>query len=204
MKQTIIGWLAAKGIVLANDASDQTVMASVEQAFRKSSDAATALGNDKTAQASRITALENEKSTLSARAQTAESALANEKNARQALARMAAAAITDEAIRRGIKTVAERDNTIAALENSVDFAGAARALFETKPSTKTTGNDTAISGKQQAALGNEEQEALNEYNVAFAKELPMANQDPVKAHNNIMRKPEYKGLAEKLRPKKTA
>ena len=52
------------------------------------------------------------------------------------------------------------------------------------------------------APGSEEQQTQAEYQSAFKTELAATCQDPVAAHNNIMRLPKYSGLAAKLVPQK--
>ena len=57
----------------------------------------------------------------------------------------------------------------------------------------------AESGK---VLANDEAVVLqNEYNKALQMEMIATGQDILKAHRNVMTKPEYSGLAAKLQPK---
>ena len=128
-------------------------------------------------------------------------ALGNEQSARKAERRAAASAIVDLAIRHGIKTVAERAGVIEALANSADFKKSADDLLRTPPTHTTTVNGRDISGKQLATLENDQANALREYNELFVKELPLAGQDPIKAHQTVMSR--YPGLADKLRPGKS-
>jgi hypothetical protein len=165
------------------------------------SGAVVALGNEKATLAGRITALENDAKTEKTRADQAATALANEQTARKTERTGRAEATTDLAIHRGILTIAERDGQVTALSNSADFAADATALLKRTPTRKTTTNGLAESGKQGAALDNEQAQTRALYNSAFEKELPLAGQDPVKAHAAIMQKPEYAGLAQKLLPK---
>lgn len=197
MKPTIIGWLAARGITLANEATDQAVVTALQGAFDKAAAVPAALGNEKTTLAGQVTVLQSEKNTLANRATQAETALANEQTARQAERKNAATLAVDLAIQRGKLTVADRAARIAALENSTAFDADVKTLVEGKPVIKTE----AVSGRQSAALGNEAQALQNEYTQAFNAELLATGQNPVAAHNNIMKLPKYAGLAAKLQPK---
>jgi hypothetical protein len=199
----IAGWLLANGVALANAESPTETM--ILEGFQKlhstKVNEATALGNDKTTLGGRITALENERNTEKSRADQATTALANEQSARKAERKGRAEATTDLAIHRGILTIAEREGQVTALENSADFDKDAAALLAKQPATKTTSNNTSVSGKQSAALSNEEQETRSQYDTAFKAELIANGQDPVRAHAAVMKKPEYKGLAQKLMPR---
>ena len=161
MKQLLIGWLAAQGKALANDATEQTVFDAFNQEMLTRTTSITALDNEKTALASSITTLSTERDAHKQRADEANMALANEQTGRRAERRGRAELATDLAIQRGKKTVAERETIIASLENSADFERDAKALLDGKPVIKTAAE--AISGKQQAALSNEEQQIRAEY-----------------------------------------
>ena len=190
MKPLIIGWLAARGISLANDATDQSVVTALQNAFDKPANIAAALGNEKSA-------LENEKSTLTTKNAELTTALANEQTARKTERKAAATLAVDLAIQKGKLTVADRETKITALENSTAFDADVKALTEGKAVIKTE----AVSGKQEAALGNEAAQARAAYQEAFKTELVKAGQDPIKAHNNVMKLPQFTGLAAKLEPK---
>ena len=190
MKNILLGWLAAQGIALANDASDQSIVAAVQKVASQNQSQATALANERDTAAGRAVALENEVKNLT-------TALANEQTARKAERKHAAGLAVDLAIQRGKVTVADREAKITALENSTTFDAEVKTLLEGKPVIKTE----AVSGKQSAALGNEAQALQNEYQQAFTTELQATGQNPVAAHNNIMRLPKYSGLAAKLAPK---
>ncbi|MDE2099103.1 MAG: hypothetical protein KGL39_17750 [Patescibacteria group bacterium] len=203
MKSLLIGWLAAKGIVLANDATDQQVLEAVQRQATEQIASVTALGNEKTTLGGKITVLENEKATEKKRADEAATALANEQTARKTERKGRAEATVDLAIHRGILTIAERESNVTALENSADFAKDAGELLKKAPTHKTTTNNRAEAGRQAAALSNEAAQTQQEYNTAFQAELTKNNQDPVKAHRAIMSKPEYSALAQKLMPKQS-
>ena len=57
MKNILLGWLAAQGISLANDASDQAIVTAVQKLATANTQQAAALGNEKTALAGTITTL---------------------------------------------------------------------------------------------------------------------------------------------------
>ena len=202
----IAGWLIAQGVALANaeNPTETQVLEAMKTVLTSKAGEVTALGNEKSTLTGKITGLEGEKATLTTRATTAETALENERTQNAAARKALAGVVVDEAIRLGIKTVADRDSAITSLANSADFAKDADALLKTKPVHKTDRSGLDMSGKQQAALSNEAQALQNEYNAAFQTELQATGQNPVQAHRNIMTLPKYTGLAAKLVPAKTA
>lgn len=190
MKQILLGWLSAKGIVLANDSSDQAVVAAVQKVAAKNDEQSNALANEKDSFETKSVALENE---LSA----SKTALANEQAAHKAARKLAAELAADLAIQRGSKNVADRAATVTALENSVDFAKDSAALLAAKPIRKMD----AIGGKQNSALENEAEQTAAEYKAALQAELIVTGQNVVAAHANVMKLPKYAGLATKITPK---
>jgi len=158
------------------------------------------LGNENSTLTGQLQALTSDRDAQKSRADQSTIALTNEESARKADRKLAAGVIVDVAIRGGIKSVAERAAAIEALANSADFAKAADELLKNTPTHTTTRNGRDVSGKQSAALQNEHAAALLEYNELFSRELPLAGQNPVKAHDNVMAK--YPALAEKLRPQR--
>jgi hypothetical protein len=198
MKQLFIGWLAAQGIALANEATDQAVFEAFNKEMLNRSTSITALGNEKTTLNTTVATLTADRDAQQKRADEAAEALANEQTARKTERKHAATSAVDLAIQRGKLTVADREAKITALENSTAFDADLKALTEGKAVIKTE----AVSGRLQAALGNEEQQTQAEYQQAFKMELVAAGQDPIRAHNNVMRLPQYAGLAAKLMPKK--
>ena len=196
----IAGWLIAQGIALANaDAPTETqVLEAIQKLHTSKAADVTALGNEKTTLSGKITALENEKATEKKRADEAVTALENERKATKAERTAAATHATDLAIQQGKLTVAGRAAQITALENSQSFEADVKTLLEGKTIVKTA--TEAITGKQGAALSNEQAETREQYSQAFKTELIAAGQDPVRAHQNIMTLPKYSGLAAKLVP----
>jgi len=202
MKNTLIGWLAAQGVALANEASDQQVIQAVQKKLNELKQAANASALSNSNERNQVAALENERTTLTAKNSELTVALENERTARKNDRTASASAVVDSAIRLGIVTVADRDAKITALSNSADFAKDAETLLKQKPANKTMESGTDLSGRQQAALGNETVALQNEYNAALQAELMVTGQNAVKAHHNIMTLPKYSGLAAKLAPKK--
>lgn len=203
----LIGWLMAMGATsLANtaDPTEDQVLEATKQLLTSKAGEVTVLGNEKSTLAGKVTAFENEKVMLTTKNGELTAALTNEQTAHRAIRKQAADAVADLAIHKGIITVAERDAQITALENSADFDKDSKALLAKPATHKTTTNDTTVSGKQSAALSNEQAQTLAEYDVAFKAELVANGQDPVKAHKAVMNKPQYSALAQKLLPKKTA
>jgi hypothetical protein len=196
----IAGWLLAQGVALANaESPTETQLLEALQKLHASKAAdVTALGNEKSTLSGKIAALENSLAAQTQLAADHATALANEQSARQAERLGRAEMAADLAIQRGQKTVADRAATIAALANCSDFQAAAKSLLAGRPVIKTE----AVSGRQFAAPGSEEQQTQAEYQSAFKTELAATGQDPVAAHNNIMRLPKYSGLAAKLVPQK--
>jgi phage I-like protein len=198
MKELLTGWLAAKGIVLANDASDTVVLEAVQRQAAESANSLVALGNEKTTLGGKVTALENELAPLRQRVATAETALTTEQTGRKAERKGRAEAVTDLAIARGKIAVAERDGQVAALSNAKDeaeFTTLAGNLVKGATRYKTTSTE-AESGK---VLANEQEEAAEVYQREFSKALIQTGQDPIKAHRKVMTMP---GLAEKLSVKR--
>ena len=196
MKQLLIGWLAAQGIALANDATDQAVFDAFNKEWLAKSTSVSALGNEKTTLTGTINTLTSARDAEKKRADETATALGNEQTARKAERKSAATFAVDLAIQRGRLTPADRETKIAALENSTNFEADVKPLIEGKPVIKTE----AVSGKQSAALGNEQQQMQAEYQEAFKTELIATGQNAIQAHNNIMRLPKYSGLAARLAP----
>jgi hypothetical protein len=197
MKQLMIGWLAAQGVSLANDATEQAVFDAFHQEMRARSSSVSALGNEKnTLTTITIPALTRERDDYQRQSSDATAALANEHAARLAERQRAATFAVDLAIQRGRLLIADRAAKIAALENSATFEADARTLLDGRAVIKTE----AVAGKQRAALDDEARQTHAEYQEAFSAELLATGQNPVQAHLNIMRLPKYAGLAVKLAP----
>jgi hypothetical protein len=135
MKEIFIGWLAAQGVSLANDAGDQSVLAEVNKIMASRSKEAADLRAENTTLTGQKTALENSKAELTTqltKAQTdlatANTALANSKTSFDAERKAHAEEIADSVIFQGRRPVADRDAIITALCNSTDFAADVKKL----------------------------------------------------------------------------
>lgn len=199
----IAGWLRARGVPLGNAEipTEAQVLDSLETLFTSTAGEVAALGNENSTLSGQLSAITADRDAQKVRAEQNAAALGNEQSARKADRKLGASVIVDIAIRGGIKSVAERAAAIESLANSADFQKAADELLKNAPAHTTTRNGRDVSGKQMAALQNEHAAALLEYNELFSRELPLAGQNPVKAHDNVMAK--YPALAERLRPQRT-
>jgi hypothetical protein len=184
MKNSLIWWLAAKGITLANDASDQTVLTAVQKAFVDAAAPASVLANEKTTLGENIITLETKVATLENEKATAATTLANEAAGRKAERLGRAIAVVDLAIQKGKLAVAGRAAQITALENSADFDKDATALMA-KANIVRMREDTS-SGKVLAnAMGDAD--VRKTYCDAVGKHMKdTGDNDPIKAHNAVM------------------
>lgn len=166
MKHLLIGLLAAQGITLANEATDDAVFARINERLRALADQGTTLANEKAHLAGRVTALESDltaEKTARTKSDTdlvaAQTALGNERKAH-------AGAVVDLAIAQGKVAVADRDARIQLILSAADFSAAAAALANEAPKHKTTGSATgdrradanntpATAARQVTALANE-------------------------------------------------
>jgi hypothetical protein len=174
MKQLIIGWLAAMGITLANDASDQTVLEALQKAHKEKADSNVTLGNEKTTLAGKITALENEKATLKTQLDgkttelnTAQTALANEQAKTKAERQGRAEAAVDLTIAQGKLAVADRDAHVTTLANAADFAAEADKLAK-----------LPVKFAMANAAGERKADANANTRSAADQVLALANSDP--------------------------
>jgi phage I-like protein len=115
MKQLLIGWLAAQGIALANDATDQTVLDAVQKHVSTQSGSLTALGNDKNTLTATVTSLTAARDAEKNRADAAALALANEQTALKAERKARCEAVVDLHIGAGRLSVADRDAKVGEL-----------------------------------------------------------------------------------------
>lgn len=118
MKQLLIGWLAAQGIALANDSTDQTVFDAFNKAWTERSTATAALGNDKSNLTQTVNTLTATAAAEKKRADEATTALANAATETGKVRKQFIEARVDLAITQGKVALADRANEIAALENS--------------------------------------------------------------------------------------
>jgi len=168
MKLQLIGWLAAQGTTLANEASDQAVLDAVQKAFSTRSTEVTTLGNEKQTLSGRVTVLEGEKVTLEAARKKAadDLVLANAAVAAERKARIEAA--VDLAISQGKLAIADREARITALANSGEkFTEQLTALANSAVVHKVASADQGAR-KQDAAPNRSASEQV----------LHLANSDP--------------------------
>ncbi|MGA2749120.1 MAG: phage protease [Verrucomicrobiota bacterium] len=193
----IAGWLLAQGAVLANaDSPTETqVLEALQKLHTSKAGEVSALGNEKSTLTGQITALTNEKAALTAKVTTLENEGVNLKSQISDLKSSRAAAVVDLAIARGKLTVAERSARIEALHNAGDFEASASALLASATRFKTMGS--AESGKMlsnQGAGGDPREE----YCAAVEQHMKETGAtDPIKAHHAVMKK--NPSLADKLK-----
>ena len=196
MKNTLLGWLAARGIILANDATDQTILQAVQKAFTDASAPVAALANEKETQGAQITTLENEKTALTTQVtaltnerDTARTTLANEQTARKAERSARAGAVVDLAITRGKLKAAERQAKIDILANAADeaaFKTAADGLLTGANIVKTIGG-TNVEDRKVLANDMDQSGVRKTYLDAFSKHMTEhPDCDPVAAHQAVM------------------
>jgi Mu-like prophage I protein len=173
MKDKLIKLLGFFGIALANEATDEQIDGAIKQAE---------------AAAGKVTALENEKTTLTRSKTDAETALTNERTAhantksglesqltevRTALANERKERITlilDNAVREGRITIAQRPQWATDLEK--DFAGKSVALANEKPKLNTQSRTNGLGTRSSQAHTPEVQDqciALANERMATAK-----------------------------------
>lgn len=179
MKQLLIGWLAAQGVVLANDAADAAVLEAVQRHSTGVAGQVTTLANEKSGLATQVSTLTSECDALKTKLTEGDTALANERTALAnerarftAERKGRAEATVDLAITQLRLAPTQREAQITALANSADFDKDARALlaaavnpaFRTAPQTngeRKAGADATASVREQClALANEETEKL--------------------------------------------
>lgn len=128
MKSLLIGLLVGQGIALANDASDDVVLKSANDYIGRLRTDLTALGNEKASLTTRVAALETELNAEKAAHATAKTALEASKTSLANERAIAAPQIVDLAIHQGRVPVAERDARIAKLKGASDLQGEVTAL----------------------------------------------------------------------------
>ena len=205
MKNTLIGWLAAKGIVLSNDASDQSVLQAVQKAFTDASAPVTTLANEKETLSGTIIALTNERDGFKGQA----TALTNERDALKtrvtAERQGRAEAAVDVVIHRGKIKPADRAAHVTALANAADEAAFAaeveklgkKASIVRLPTDAQSGKALAnTEGMSPSAVRATYMDAVDKH----MKENPDC--DPVKAHAAVLAA--HPALADAFKPKGVA
>jgi hypothetical protein len=143
MKQILLGWLAAQGVSLANDVSDQSVLDAIQNHVSGRVTELTALSNERSTLNTKLAVLENENSNLATALANTQTELTLAKNDR-------AAYVVDLAIQRGILSVADREPRIIGLGNSADFKKDADALLKEAVKHKLAGTIPGDYGDRKA------------------------------------------------------
>jgi phage I-like protein len=200
MKQLLIGWLAAQGITLANDATDQSVFDSFNRKWVERSTEVTALGNEKSTLAGTVTSLTAARDQEKQRADKADTALANELTNFKAERKAHAEVLVDLVISQGRLAVAERDAKVTALANATDFAKESGALKALPVKFQVVGG----------ASGERRSDAAANTKSAHEQVIHLANNDPKykdiaefgEAFKRVLA--DHPALAEQLRAKPEA
>ncbi|KAF0176447.1 MAG: hypothetical protein FD161_2986 [Limisphaerales bacterium] len=169
----IAGWLIANGVTaLANqaDPTENMVLDAIQKLFTDKTTSVTALGNDKHTLTATVTTLTADRDKEKQRADNATTALANEQTAAKAMHKSRCEFAVDLHIGQGKLAVADRDaevGRLVALANEADFAKAVTALGALPVKFKTGGGDagdkkksgadaTRSASEQVLALANED------------------------------------------------
>lgn len=115
MRQQMIGWLAAQGVALANDSTDDAVFSAFNRVWNERHTAGTALANDKHNLTATVSTLTADRDAQKQRADEAVTALANEQTALKAERKARCEAVVDLAIQQGKIDVASRDAEVSKL-----------------------------------------------------------------------------------------
>lgn len=160
MKQLLIGWLAAQGIALANDSTDQAVFDAFTKAANERKTTVEALGNDKSTLTSTVTTLTADRDAQKKRADDAALALANATADTGKTRKRFIEARVDLAITQGKVALADRASEITALENSTTLDAAIESLdkraakYATASDLDGSRKNTAGATSASLALGN--------------------------------------------------
>jgi hypothetical protein len=174
MKSLLIGLLVGQGIALANDASDDAVLKSANELLAKLRTDVTALGNEKATLTSRVTTLESDlvaertaHTTTKTALEATKAAIANERA-------IAVPAIVDQAIHQGRLSIAERDARIVKLKGAADLVADATALAN-EAVKHPVGFSSAAGDRRADATANTPDDAERKL-LAIANEAVRAGQ----------------------------
>lgn len=171
MKQLLIGWLAAQGITLANDAADQAVLDAFSKEWLTRTGTITTLGNEKSTLTTTVSTLTADRDAEKKRADDNATALANEQTAFKAERKARCEATVDLVITQGRLALAEREAKVGELtalaNDKLDAALTALKALPVKFAVLT-------------ALGNERKADANTNTTQDAQReiLALANSDP--------------------------
>jgi len=160
MKSLIIGWLAAQGVSLANDSTDQTAFDALTKAFNERNTSVTTLANDKNTLTATVTTLTADRDAQKKRADEAATALGNATTEAATNRKGFIEARVDLAITQGKVALADRTAEVTALENSktldadLDTLDKRAAKYATESNLDGSRKNTAGSTSASIALGN--------------------------------------------------
>lgn len=170
----IAGWLIANGVTaLANQAepTENMVLDAIQKLFTDKTTSVTALGNDKNTLTATVATLTADRDKEKQRADNATTALANEQTAAKALHQSRCEFAVDLHIGQGKLAVAERAaevGKLVALGNEADFTNAVKALGALPVKFKTGGGDA----------GDKQKSGADATRSASEQVLALANEDP--------------------------
>lgn len=153
MKSLIIGWLAAQGVSLANDSTDQVAFDALTKAFNERSTSVTTLANDKNTLTATVTTLTAARDAEKKRADDAATALGNATTEVSKTRKQFIEARVDLAITQGKVALADRASEVTALENSTTLDTALKALDE-RAAKYATASDLNGERKNTAGVTN--------------------------------------------------
>lgn len=134
MQKQLTAWLLAQGIILANSATDEEVLAAIQKRV-------TTLSNEINTHTAMITTLTNERDTVKRDLGEKTTALANAQTQFKDERKNHSAAVIDLGINQGRIKVADREKEITTLSNAADFAAASKEVLARARQFKTTGTD---------------------------------------------------------------
>jgi hypothetical protein len=160
MKSLIIGWLAAQGVSLANDSTDQITFDALTKAFNDRSTSVTTLANDKNSLTATVTTLTAARDAEKKRADEAATALGNATTEVSKTRKQFIEARVDLAITQGKVALSDRATEVTALENSkaldtdIEALDKRAAKYATASDLDGSRKNTAGSTNASLALGN--------------------------------------------------
>jgi hypothetical protein len=169
MKSLLIGWLAAQGIALANESTEQAVFDAFLKEMGTRTATSTALGNEKTTLTTNVQSLTAARDAEKKRADDAVTALANEQTALKAERKARCEACVDLAIAQGRMDVAGRDGKVTELVSLANdkLAPALEEMSKAPVKFKVAAATADRGGKAGAAVSRKASEQI----------LSLANED---------------------------
>lgn len=169
MKSLLIGWLAAQGVTLANEATEQSVFDAFLKEMGARTATSTALGNEKSTLATNVQSLTAARDAEKKRADDAVTALGNEQTAFKAERKARCEACVDLAIAQGRMDVAGRDGKVTELVSLANdkLAPALEEMSKAPVKFKVAAATADRGGKAGAAVSRKASEQI----------LSLANED---------------------------